>query len=145
MTCEFILKRILLSCLSRHQLLPDDELGPLYDLLIDEPPMIRRAIGELVYDHLIAQEGKNSQLGLHYILFRNWPYGVFFFFFWLLGQFNSRFIDMPIIYPGGDDESSEVHLGRMLQILREFPDDPILSAYVIDDVWDDMKAMKVYI
>ncbi|RWW75667.1 hypothetical protein BHE74_00016306 [Ensete ventricosum] len=30
----------------------------------------------------------------------------------------------------------------MLQILREFPDDPILSAYVIDDVWDDMKAMK---
>lgn len=32
----------------------------------------------------------------------------------------------------------------MLQILREFPDDPILSAYVIDDVWDDMKAMKVY-
>lgn len=43
----------------------------------------------------------------------------------------------------GEDESSEVHLGRMLQILREFPDDPILSAYVIDDVWDDMKAMKV--
>lgn len=31
----------------------------------------------------------------------------------------------------------------MLQILREFPTDPILSAYVIDDVWDDMKAMKV--
>lgn len=43
----------------------------------------------------------------------------------------------------GEDESSEVHLGRMLQILREFPDDPLLSAYVIDDVWDDMKAMKV--
>ncbi|XP_010914380.1 sister-chromatid cohesion protein 3 isoform X2 [Elaeis guineensis] len=89
----------LLKQLLRHQLLPDDELGPLYDLLIDEPPMIRRAIGELVYDHLIAQKG-------------------------------------------GDSESSEVHLGRMLQILREFPDDPILSAYVIDDVWDDMKAMK---
>lgn len=89
----------LLKQLLRHQLLSDDELGPLYDLLIDEPPMIRRAIGELVYDHLIAQKG-------------------------------------------GDNESSEVHLGRMLQILREFPDDPILSAYVIDDVWDDMKAMK---
>lgn len=71
MTCEFILKRILLSCLSRHQLLSDDELGPLYDLLIDEPPMIRRAIGELVYDHLIAQKGKNFQLG--HILFINWP------------------------------------------------------------------------
>lgn len=51
---------------------------------------------------------------------------------------------LPSQFPGGDNESSEVHLGRMLQILREFPDDPILSAYVIDDVWDDMKAMKVY-
>ncbi|KAH7654259.1 cohesin complex subunit SA-1/2 protein [Dioscorea alata] len=98
----------LLKQLLRHQLLTDDELGPLYDLLIDEPPMIRRAIGELVYDHLIAQKVKNSQSGMS----------------------------------GGDNESSEVHLGRMLQILREFPDDPVLSAYVIDDVWDDMKAMK---
>lgn len=41
----------------------DDELGPLYDLLIDEPPMIRRAIGELVYDHLIAQNVKSSLAG----------------------------------------------------------------------------------
>jgi hypothetical protein len=40
--------------------LSDDDLGPLYDLLIDEPPMIRRAIGELVYDHLIAQNIKTS-------------------------------------------------------------------------------------
>jgi hypothetical protein len=47
----------------RHQLLSDDDLGPLYDLLIDEPPMIRRAIGELVYDHLIAQNIKTSQPG----------------------------------------------------------------------------------
>ncbi|ONK61536.1 uncharacterized protein A4U43_C08F30980 [Asparagus officinalis] len=98
----------LLKQLLRHQLLTDDELGPLYDLLIDEPPMIRRAIGELVYDHLIAQNIKSSQSG----------------------------------NKGGDTESSEVHLGRLLQILREFPDDPILSGYVIDDVWDDMKAMK---
>ncbi|KAG0470492.1 hypothetical protein HPP92_017192 [Vanilla planifolia] len=98
----------LLKLLLRHQLLTDEELGPLYDLLIDEPPMIRRAIGELVYDHLIAQNVKGSQSG-----------------------------------PKGDDgKASEVHLGRMLQILREFPDDPILSAYVIDDVWDDMNAMK---
>ncbi|URE14704.1 STAG domain [Musa troglodytarum] len=98
----------LLKQLLRHQLLTDDELGPLYDLLIDEPPLIRRAIGELVYDHLIAQKIKNSHSGRK----------------------------------DGENESSEVHLGRMLQILREFPDDPILSAYVIDDVWDDMKAMK---
>lgn len=34
-------------------------------------------------------------------------------------------------------------MGRMLQILREFATDPILITYVIDDVWDDMKAMKV--
>lgn len=47
----------------RHQLLSDDDLGPLYDLLIDEPPMIRRAIGELVYDHLIAQNIKTSHPG----------------------------------------------------------------------------------
>jgi hypothetical protein len=47
------------SC--RHQLLPDDDLGPLYDLLIDDPAEIRRAIGELVYDHLIAQKFNNSQ------------------------------------------------------------------------------------
>nr|CAD1829659.1 unnamed protein product [Ananas comosus var. bracteatus] len=98
----------LLKQLLRHQLLTDDELGPLYDLLIDEPPMIRRAIGELVYDHLIAQNVKNSESGSS----------------------------------GGDGESSEVHLGRLLQILREFPDDPILGAYVIDDIWDDMKALK---
>uniref|UniRef100_A0A1D1XSG5 Cohesin subunit SA-3 n=1 Tax=Anthurium amnicola TaxID=1678845 RepID=A0A1D1XSG5_9ARAE len=98
----------LLKLLLRHQLLTDDELGPLYDLLIDEPPLIRRAIGQLVYDHLIAQKVSGSQS----------------------------------VSRGEDDESSEVHLGRMLQILREFPNDPILSAYVIDDVWDDMKAMK---
>lgn len=47
----------------RHQLLPDDDLGPLYDLLIDDPADIRRAIGELVYDHLIAQKFNSSQSG----------------------------------------------------------------------------------
>lgn len=31
----------------------------------------------------------------------------------------------------------------MLQILREFSTDQILSFYVIDDVWEYMKAMKV--
>uniref|UniRef100_A0A0E0KZD2 Cohesin subunit SA-3 n=1 Tax=Oryza punctata TaxID=4537 RepID=A0A0E0KZD2_ORYPU len=98
----------LIKQLLRHQLLSDDDLGPLYDLLIDEPPLIRRAIGELVYDHLIAQNIKTSQSGVR----------------------------------DGNNDSSEVHIGRMLQILREFSDDPVLSSYVIDDIWDDMKAMK---
>lgn len=52
---------LMLSC--RHQLVPDDDLGPLYDLLIDDPPEIRRAIGSLVYDHLIAQKFNSSQSG----------------------------------------------------------------------------------
>lgn len=41
--------------------MPDEELGSLYDLLIDDPPEVRRAIGELVYDHLIAQKFSDSQ------------------------------------------------------------------------------------
>ncbi|CAK7348957.1 unnamed protein product [Dovyalis caffra] len=98
----------LVKQLLRHQLLPDDDLGPLYDLLIDDPAEVRRAIGELVYDHLIAQKFNSSQS-------------------------SSR---------GSDDGSSEVHLSRMLQILREFSADPILCMYVIDDVWEYMKAMK---
>uniref|UniRef100_A0A1J3CPT7 Sister-chromatid cohesion protein 3 n=1 Tax=Noccaea caerulescens TaxID=107243 RepID=A0A1J3CPT7_NOCCA len=98
----------LVKQLLRHQLIPDDDLGPLYDLLIDQPQEIRRAIGELVYDHLIAQ------------------------------KFNSS----PSGHTGQDDSSSEIHIFRMLQILREFSTDPILSIYVIDDVWEYMKAMK---
>ncbi|KAK9281795.1 hypothetical protein L1049_004701 [Liquidambar formosana] len=98
----------LVKQLLRHQLLSDDDLGPLYDLLIDDPPEIRRAIGALVYDHLIAQKFNSSQSGRK----------------------------------GDDSDSSEVHLGRMLQILREFSTDPILSIYVIDDVWEYMNAMK---
>ncbi|KAL1226305.1 Sister-chromatid cohesion protein 3 [Cardamine amara subsp. amara] len=98
----------LVKQLLRHQLIPDDDLGPLYDLLIDQPQEIRRAIGELVYDHLIAQKFNSSPSGL----------------------------------TGHDDSSSEIHIFRMLQILREFSTDPILSVYVIDDVWEYMKAMK---
>ncbi|KAL8143634.1 hypothetical protein V2J09_016666 [Rumex salicifolius] len=93
--------------LLRHQLLSDDDLGPLYDLLIDEPPEIRHAIGELVYDHLIAQKSASNA--------------------------SSK---------GMDEDSSLVTLSRMLQILREFSTDPILISYVIDDVWEFMKAMK---
>ncbi|XP_038879338.1 sister-chromatid cohesion protein 3 [Benincasa hispida] len=98
----------LVKQLLRHQLLADDDLGPLYDLLIDDPPEIRHAIGALVYDHLIAQKFNSSQ--------------------------SSR--------RGDGNNSSVVHLGRMLQILREFSTDPILSIYVVDDVWEYMKAMK---
>lgn len=50
-----------METLCRHQLLPDDDLGPLYDLLIDDPADVRHAIGALVYDHLIAQ--KNNSKG----------------------------------------------------------------------------------
>ncbi|KAL7112780.1 hypothetical protein ACP275_04G023100 [Erythranthe tilingii] len=98
----------LVKQLLRHQLVPDDQLSSLYDLLIDDPPDVRRAIGALVYDHLIAQKFNNSQ---------------------------SR-------STGSDSDSSEVHIIRMLQILKEFSTDPILSLYVIDDVWDYMGGMK---
>ncbi|MCL7023817.1 hypothetical protein MKW94_013499, partial [Papaver nudicaule] len=94
----------LLKQLLRHQLLSDEDLGPLYDLLIDEPPEIRRAIGALVYDHLIAQNFSTLK--------------------------------------GDENDASDLHLGRLLQILREFSTDPILVTYVIDDVWDYMKDMK---
>jgi pentatricopeptide repeat protein len=95
----------LLKQLLRHQLLADEELGPLYDLLIDESPLIRRAVGELVFDHLIAQKFSSSQ---------------------------------PM--PKGMENESELPLGRLLQILKEFSTDPILSDYVIDAIW--VKAMK---
>lgn len=98
----------LVKQLFRHQLIPEDDLGNLYDLLIDDPPEIRHAIGALVYDHLIAQKFNSSQS-------------------------ESR---------GGNGNASEVHLTRMLRILDEFPPNPILTIYVIDDVWDYMKAIK---
>lgn len=50
---------------------------------------------------------------------------------------------MKLFFAGDGSNSSEVHLGRMLKILNEFSADPILSIYVIDDVWEYMKAMKV--
>lgn len=98
----------LLKQLLRHQLLSDEDLGPVYDLLIVESVEIRRAIGSLVYDNFIAQKFSSSRAGLN----------------------------------GSDSDSSEFQLGKMLQILREFSTDPILCIYVIDDVWDYMKAMK---
>ncbi|CAH1447463.1 unnamed protein product [Lactuca virosa] len=98
----------LVKQLLRHQLVPDDDLGSLYDLLIDDPPEIRHAIGALVYDHVVAQKFNNSQ---------------------------SR-------SSGDEGDSSHIHLLRMLQILREFSADQMLSTYVIDDIWEFMDAMK---
>ncbi|KZV32380.1 sister-chromatid cohesion protein 3 [Dorcoceras hygrometricum] len=98
----------LVKQLLRHQLVPDEELGSLYDLLIDDPPEVRHAIGALVFDHLIAQKFNDSQ-----------PRST-----------------------GSDNETSEIHINRMLQILKEFSADPVLSSYVIDDVWGYMGAMK---
>ncbi|KAK4785211.1 hypothetical protein SAY86_001900 [Trapa natans] len=74
-----------------------------------------------------------------------------------LGLFTERFSNRMIELAGDIDipvavgaigllkqflRNSEVHLGRMLQILREFSADPVLSMYVIDDVWEHMKAIK---
>ncbi|XP_057782454.1 sister-chromatid cohesion protein 3-like isoform X2 [Salvia miltiorrhiza] len=98
----------LVKQLLRHELVPDEELGSFYDLLIDDPPDVRRAIGALVHDHLIAQKFNNSQS----------------------------------LSTGSDSDSPEVHINRMLKILKEFSADPILSSYVIDDIWDYMGAMK---
>ncbi|CAL0326664.1 unnamed protein product [Lupinus luteus] len=95
----------LIKQLLRHQLISEDDLAPLYDLLMVDPPEIRLAIGALVYDHLIAKKFNSSKSAPR-------------------------------------DNSSEVHLKRMLRLLEELPRDPILSIYVIDDVWDYMKAMK---
>jgi len=98
----------LVKQLIRHQLITGDELGNLYNLLTDDPPEIRHAIGALVYDYLIAKKFNSSES-------------------------ESR---------GENDNSSKVHLERMLQILDEFPPNPILTSCMIDDVWDYMKAMK---
>ncbi|KAL9332454.1 hypothetical protein ACSQ67_002064 [Phaseolus vulgaris] len=101
----------LVKQLLRHQLIPEDDLVPLYDFLNDETPEIRHAIGALVYDHIIAQKFNTFQSGLK---------------------------DETV-------DTSEVHLKRMLRILEEFPQDPILSTYVIDDVWEYMAAIKSWL
>ena len=44
--------------------------------------------------------------------------------------------------PRGMENEYELPSGRLLQILKEFSTDPILSDYVIDAAWEDMKAMK---
>ncbi|RHN78810.1 hypothetical protein MtrunA17_Chr1g0169991 [Medicago truncatula] len=98
----------LVKQLIRHQLITGDELGNLYNLLTDDPPEIRHAIGALVYDYLIAKKFNSSES-------------------------ESR---------GENDNSSKVHLERMLRILDEFPPNPILTSCMIDDVWDYMEAMK---
>lgn len=61
--CKLLIESIVSLVHCRHQLIPEDDLGPLYDLLIDDPPEIRHAIGALVYDHLIAQKFNTFQSG----------------------------------------------------------------------------------
>lgn len=61
--CKLLIESIVSLVYCRHQLIPEDDLGPLYDLLIDDPPEIRHAIGALVYDHLIAQKFNTFQSG----------------------------------------------------------------------------------
>ncbi|GKB01064.1 sister-chromatid cohesion protein 3 [Tanacetum coccineum] len=51
----------LVKQLLRHQLVLDDDSGSLYDLLINDPPEIRRAIRALVYDCVISQKFNRSQ------------------------------------------------------------------------------------
>ena len=46
----------------RHQLLPDDDLGPLYDLLIDEPPEIRHAILVISIGSWRSEEAKLTSI-----------------------------------------------------------------------------------
>lgn len=129
---QYFLHHIGYLMLHRHQLVPDEELGPLYDLLIDDPPEIRRAIGALVYDHLIAQKFQSSQsTGFSYLI-------LYILYISLLS-----ILSYLKCFTGGSIDSSEVHLKRMLQILAEFSTDQILSKYVIDDVWEYMDAMKV--
>lgn len=49
---------------------------------------------------------------------------------------------LQCIFAGSEGEGSEVQISRLLQILREFASDPILSDYVIDAVWQGMDAIK---
>lgn len=122
----------------RHQLLVDDDLGPLYDLLVDEPAEIRRAIGELVYDHLIAQKYNSSQSGSKGSFASSCMLSSY-----IMAYVHIAVIFLGLLFSGSVSDSTLITLGRMLQILREFSTDPILIAYVIDDVWEYMKAMKV--
>lgn len=112
---------------------------PLYDLLIDNLPEIRHAIGALVYEHLISQKFNSSQSGAKGFSFSNSIALVDF----IILCYQPVLRTSTCVFAGDDSNSSEVHLGRMLKILNEFSADPILSIYVIDDVWEYMKAMKV--
>ncbi|KAG9457521.1 hypothetical protein H6P81_002029 [Aristolochia fimbriata] len=53
----------LLKQLLRLKLLGEDKVIPLYKLLIDKSPLIRRAIGKLACEHLIALKFASSQSG----------------------------------------------------------------------------------
>ncbi|CAM6036302.1 unnamed protein product [Sphagnum compactum] len=57
----------LLKQLLRHRLLSDEDLGSLYDLLIDDAPQIRHAVGDVVYDHLICPASEDAPLQLSFL------------------------------------------------------------------------------
>lgn len=114
-------------------MLGDEDLGPLYDLLIDESPLIRHAVGDLVYDHLIAQKFSSSHAsGI------SLPWSSQLCIIILV----EKQLIYASIFAGSEGEGSEVQISRLLQILREFASDPILSDYVIDAVWQGMDAIK---
>ncbi|GKC02085.1 sister-chromatid cohesion protein 3 [Tanacetum coccineum] len=69
----------------------------------------------LVFDHVISQKFNSSQ---------------------------SR-SSVSLIRAGDEGDQSQIHLLRMLQILREFSTNEVLSLYIIDDIWEFMDAMKV--
>lgn len=117
-------------------MLGDEDLGPLYDLLIDESPLIRHAVGDLVYDHLIAQKFSSSHAtGI------SLPWSSHLCII-ILVEKQLIYSRCQCIFAGSEGEGSEVQISRLLQILREFASDPILSDYVIDAVWQGMDAIK---
>ena len=90
-----------------------------------------------MYDHLIAQKFTSSQSSRR-------GFDLIEIYLILAVIVCLEKVTMVLLIVLGDgNNSSEVHLGRMLQILREFSTDPILSIYVVDDVWEYMNAMKV--
>ncbi|GJZ92118.1 hypothetical protein Tco_0664183 [Tanacetum coccineum] len=52
------------------------------------------------------------------------------------------FYHLCFIRAGDEGDQSQIHLLRMLQILREFSTNEVLSLYIIDDIWEFMDAMN---
>lgn len=85
-----------------------------------------------MYDHVIAQKFNSSQ--------SRSSGNIIFLVIYIL---SITFTLIKLFVTGDEGDSSQIHLLRMLQILREFSTDQVLSIYVIDDIWEFMDAMKV--